>query len=390
MRFAVVCALGLTICNAQTTDWKALVDGLTSEDAAIKAAHDQILLSTVAAMRTGDAIAWKNDMDALGELLRAPSHSSRTQASKLLPLLASSRPDSAAVMASVFPVLLGLARDEDPTVRWHALRTVLNLQPQPSAGIVEHLKRFAQDKSPAVSTAALASLVRLVPESLDALQAVLGDLASDAVRQRAVIHAAGSYRVESPDLLAQFRTLLRTKGHELTADLLQAVGALGPAAKPLRSEIEALAASGDHAMETAAKAALASMEGAPQSQRQGVERVTKELLWIDPPTPPSGVRSLYGPDTVDLEFADWPGYHVTVTSANLLAMLRSNGKKRVTAAFDVTRSPAGDVLEYSIVAVGDHILEHIPHRSGGRYYSGPPGQWRFGPSPFSNRFIPRR
>ncbi|MBL8209449.1 MAG: hypothetical protein JNK87_01995, partial [Bryobacterales bacterium] len=65
MRLVVAGLLGVAFCSAQTTDWKALFDGLTSPDPVVSGAARGKSQTLLAAMMTADAASLVKDLAAL-------------------------------------------------------------------------------------------------------------------------------------------------------------------------------------------------------------------------------------------------------------------------------------------------------------------------------------
>jgi hypothetical protein len=110
------------------------------------------------------------------------------------------------------------------------------------------------------------------------------------------------------------------------------------------------------------------------------ERVTVEMIWIEPPKSHPSTPIVHEPDVVYLAFADTPNYHIFFPSAPILAMLRAKANRNVQATFYVTRGRfSSKVLGYSLISVeGIPFDPTTPGVAGsGRYGNG------FDPPPFT-------
>lgn len=127
------------------------------------------------------------------------------------------------------------------------------------------------------------------------------------------------------------------------------------------------------------KTARAGMAMLSPATRPATERVMKDMLWIDPPTPRPGLPVPHEPNTIDFAFAESPSNHVLLQSAVLLAKLRAKGKKRMGVTFEVTWSPGGELRGYYVTGVEDHVFDPATDQGLGSFQIGGTGA----PLPFA-------
>lgn len=107
--------------------------------------------------------------------------------------------------------------------------------------------------------------------------------------------------------------------------------------------------------------------------------VTKEMIWVDPPSPPPGIGMRHEPHTIDLAFAEAPSNHILLRSARLEAMLRAKGQRKVKAVFHVTWKRFGTkVHSYNIVSLNGEWVDATVDDLLGSFSTEYPGE----PLPF--------
>ncbi|MBL8213575.1 MAG: hypothetical protein JNK87_22845, partial [Bryobacterales bacterium] len=300
-----------------------------------------------------DAASLVKDLAALSPMLKSSNDQVRLQVSGLYAWLATARADSATVLAPAFPALSVLLDDTLRPVRQNGAMAIMNIRPSIPVALLPHLQKLAADTDPELRGSAFAGLVKLSAQSADALQSVLGALGADADTQRTVLRSIAAFRIAPPAVLAKVGALLRSGSPEVLPDLLIAVRALGPDAKELRNDVAAIAKSKDPDIATAARTALALIDTSPNPIPDSLtQQVTKEMLWIEPPTPLPGASMPREPHTVDLVFAEARSHHVQIQSERILEVLRSKGGNKVRAVFEVSRSPfESGIRGYRVVSV---------------------------------------
>lgn len=235
-----------TQLNAQSVNWRELINELVSTDSSTRdAARDKMLSVVIPKLISESAEAVDRDLQEILKVSAGESGDVQREISALFFTLAYDRPDGSISLKRIVPLLLSQMHDRTPRIRYNATLSISNLKPTvPAEAEAVLLQALGDDDKKFVRGAAygVARFTLQSPASANALANVMYQ-EQDKSTLISISRTVGYVHVTSPVVIGKLGELMMSKDADVSKEALVAAGQLGNSASVLLQTVEALATS---------------------------------------------------------------------------------------------------------------------------------------------------
>lgn len=242
---AFITSVGIaTQLNAQSANWRELMDQLVSTDSnARNVARDNMLSVVIPKLISEDAEAMDRDLKEILKVFAGGPDDVRQEISALFFTLAYDRTDGSTSLKRIIPILLTQMHDRSPKIRYNAILSISNLKPVPPSQAETVLMQALEDSDKKVVRGAAYGVARFSLQSPAAANALANVMyqGQDKSTLISILRTVGYVHVTNPLIIGKVGELMMNSDADVSKGALIAAGQLGNSASALLQTVRGLA-----------------------------------------------------------------------------------------------------------------------------------------------------
>jgi len=235
-----------TQLNAQSVNWRELINELVSTDSSTRdAARDKMLSVVIPKLISESAEAVDRDLQEILKVSAGESGDVQREISALFFTLAYDRPDGTISLNRIVPLLLYQMHDRTPRIRYNAILSISNLKPTMPAEAEAVLMQALGDNDKKVVRGAAYGVARFSLQSSASANALANVMYQEQDKSTliSIVRTVGYVHVINPVVIGKLGELMMSKDVDVSKEALVAAGQLGNSASVLLQTVEVLATS---------------------------------------------------------------------------------------------------------------------------------------------------